>query len=319
MAPTTMKAQHNAAVVTIPGFEDIAAAEVSELIGVKAAKTAAGMVNFTAQSFSDLCRLCYLSQSANSVFFDGRKISLLGPGSREYNVFGDPGGVSSCLAYLLLRASGYSGRQSIFDPFTRSGSIAIEAALFSSGFPVNHYRKDSLVAAFSKLPQFSKADFREFFAAAGKEAAAAAKKRVKSPKPKILSSSSSMQNVRFAEKNAKIAGVNKLIRFSRLDIEWLDAKLDERSIDLVVSYPPQFRGGNNDFAAAENAKLSKLYKNFFYQANFFLKKKGKIVLLLKKGSYAELTAAAAAYKFAARLLRSFKLSGEEFELVSFAE
>src|SRR3989344_1260674 len=109
MAPTKMKAKHDAAVVTYPGFEGIAAAEVSELIGVKAAKTAAGMINFTAQSLSDLCKLCYLSQSANSVFLNGRKISPFDLGSREYNVFGNSGGISGNLAYLLLRASGYSG------------------------------------------------------------------------------------------------------------------------------------------------------------------------------------------------------------------
>ncbi|MBI3036846.1 hypothetical protein HYY73_03805 [Candidatus Woesearchaeota archaeon] len=314
MAPTTMKAQHNAAVVTIPGFEGIAAAEVSELIGAKAAKTAAGMVNFTAQSFSDLCKLCYLSQSANSVFFNGRKISLFDLGSREYNVFGDPGGVSSCLAYLLLRASGYSGREFLFDPFTRSGSIAIEAALYSSGFPVNYYRKDVLASAFSHQQRFSGLNLAEFFAAE-KEAAAAAKKRVKSSKPKILSSSSSMQNVRFAEKNAKIAGVNKLIRFSRLDINWLDAKLDEHSIDLVVSYPPQFRSGQGVFAIAENDKLAKMYREFFYQARYFLKKDGSIVFLLKDKD--AVSVAAADCKFKPKVLKKFKIGSEDFELVSF--
>ncbi len=312
-----MKAQFKAAVATYPGFEDIAAAELKELIGAKATASASGIIAFEVLNLLDLCKLCYLSQSANSVFLLPQKapINPFEMSKREYEVFGNNGGIGGNLSYLMLRASGYTGRKSLFDPFTRSGSIAIEAALFSSGFPVNHYRKDSLAAAFSKLPQFSKADFSEFFAAVEKEAAAAAKKRVKSSKPKILSSSPSMQHVRFAEKNAKIAGVNKLIRFSRLDIEWLDAKLAENSIDLVVSYPPQFKNSNDKFVAAENEKLRKMYKEFFFHANYFLKKDGSIIFLLK--NKAAVVAAAASQKFKPQVLRKFEMGSEDFELVAF--
>lgn len=316
MALITMKARYDAAVLTCQGFEDVAAAEVKELIGAEAT-AAAGIVEFRVADFADLCKLCYLSQSASSVLFQGRKVSPFDLGSREYTVFGKQDDVSGSTAYLMLRASGYNGRNFLFDPFTRSGAIAIDAALFSSGFPVNYYRRDALALAFSRQRRFSSINSHELFAAAGEDAASAAKERVKGSKPQILASSPSMQFVRSAEKNAKIAGVNKLIRFSRLDIEWLDAKLGENSIDLVVSYPPQFRSGGNSFAAAENEKLAKLYREFFYQADFFLKQKGRVVLLLKKGSYGEITVAAAAYKFATKLLRSFKLGSVEFELVGF--
>lgn len=312
---------YKAAVVTVPGFEGMAANEVEELIGVKASAAADGTVTFPVKDLTDLCRLCYLSQSASSVSSQSVKISPFDLSSREYNVFGKQGDISGSMAYLLLRASGYNGRQFLFDPFTRSGAIAIEAAIFSSGFPVNYYRKDALSSNFSRLQTGKGFDFSGFFADAGKEAAAAAKKRLKGAKPQILSSSQSMQSVRFAEKNAKIAGVNKLMRFSRLDIEWLDAKLDEQSVDLVVSYPPQFRStaGNDQFAAAENKKLAVLYKNFFYQADFFLKKTGTIALLLKKGSWGEVASAATAYKFKSKVIKSFNLKGVGFELVSFAQ
>ena len=59
--------EFEAAVITYPGFEDIAATEVEELIGVKAAADAAGIVSFQAKQLIDLCKLCYLSQSASSV------------------------------------------------------------------------------------------------------------------------------------------------------------------------------------------------------------------------------------------------------------
>ena len=407
-----MKRRFNAALVTHLSFEDIAVTEVRELIGAKAAAAAAGIVTFPIKNLTDLCKLCYLSQSAIAVlcmlsefkiaatasataanlkkslapadllpwFGKGAsfkvsfepvnsssyeipsseieaaagsvileavkkatgsspKVNLTSPdvtiviaaskssafcgiainpfdlSKREYRVFSHSSDIKGSLAYSLLRFAGYESGTYLFDPFTRSGTIAIEAAIFSSGFPVSHYRKDALLSALSRLPPFSKTDFNDFFAAVEKKSESAAKK------PKILASSSSMQHLRGAEKNAKIGGVNKLIRFSRLDIEWLDAKLDECSVDLVVSYPPQFRStaGNDQFAVAENRKLAVLYKNFFYQADFFLKKKGRIVFLLKKGSYNDITSAAASYKFNPEVTKSFRLGAEEFELVSFAK
>ncbi len=417
VAATKMKAQYNAAVITIPGFEGVAANEVEGLIGIKASAAAEGIVTFTVKDLTSLCRLCYLSQAAAAVLsvvsefkiaataaataanlkksilpsdlslWFGRgmsfkvsfepvsgnygfpsseieaaagsviseavkkaagsvpKVSLTSPdvtvaiaasgsnafcgiaispfdlSKREYRIFSHSSDIRGSLAYSLLRFAGYEPGRYLFDPFTRSGTIAIEAALFSSGFPVNNYRKDALSSFFSRLPPFSNTDFNGFFAAVEKEAAAAARKRAKGMKPRILASSPSMQYLRSAEKNAKIAGINKLIRFSRLDIEWLDAKLDEQSVDLVVSYPPQFRStaGNDQFAAAENRKLTTLYKNFSYQADLFLKKKGTIALLLKKGSYDEIKAAVLAYKFKSEVIKSFKLGTEEFELVSFAK
>lgn len=311
-------ALHDTALTTYPGFEDIAAAEVEELIGAEAATKGPGMVAFQVKNLNDLCKLCYLSQSASSVLLSGKSISPFDLGKREYEVFGGADGIGGNLAYLLLRAAGYNpAKHFLFDPFTRSGAIAIEAALFSSGFPVNYYRKDALASAFSRQQLFSKFDFSD-------SQVAAAKKHVKNSKSGILSSSPIMQNVRFAEKNAKIAGVNKLIRFSRLDIAWLDAKLSENSVDLVVSYPPQFRSGSGPFAAAENAKLTKVYGEFFYQAQYFLKKGGSIVFLLKGGvdkgaSGASALIAAAKYKLRQKILRQFQIGSEGFELVSFTK
>lgn len=306
----------------IPGFEGIAAAEVKELTGAEAAADVAGIVAFHLGKLGDLCRLCYLSQSISSVFLQkgGKNLGLkaFDFGPREYAVSGSSGELPGHLAYCLLRLSGYNGRQVLFDPFAIAGSIAIEAALYSSGFPVNYYRENALKSAFSALPGLKDVDFEAFFSMALKESEAAAKHRLKKSAPGIICASDSMQNVRFAEKNAKIAGVNKLIRFSRLDIEWLDAKLDERSVDLVVSYPPKFKSGSGDFAKAENRKVGKLYNDFFYNAVFFLHPEGRAVFLLKGSSSGHVTAAASKNKFKAKILRKFSLGGDDFEVLEFS-
>ncbi|MBI2145539.1 RNA methyltransferase [Candidatus Woesearchaeota archaeon] len=293
-----MAEKYDCTIIAWKGFEDIAAAEVNELIGAKAA-VADGAVEFGA-SLGDLFRLCLFSQSARNMFCNGTKVS---PGleGREYAALGGDD-LPGSLAYVLLRKAGYTGKQFLFDPFTRSGSFAIEEALFSSGFPVNYYGKGAILSRLQKLPGFSKVSLPDYVSK-------------KSPRPKILSSSQSMQDVRFAEKNAKLAGVNKLIRFSRLDIEWLDAKLDDKSVDLVLSYPPQF--GSDNFAAGANARLEKTFDTFFDHATFFLKKAGNVFFVLRKGSYGKAVAAARACKFSAVVVSSFNFGSGEFDLVRF--
>ncbi|MFC1800819.1 Rossmann-like fold-containing protein, partial [Nanoarchaeota archaeon] len=88
----------------------------------------------------------------------------------------------------------------------------------------------------------------------------------------VLAYDSQMRNVESAKKNAKIAGVNKLITFSKMDAEWLDTKLDKKSVDKIVTNLPRIGKESIKF-------ISKLYKEFFYQAEFILKDDGLIVCI----------------------------------------
>ena len=96
-----------------------------------------------------------------------------------------------------------------------------------------------------------------------------------------------MRHIKAAEKNAKIAAVNSLINFSRTDIEWLDTKFKEHSIDKIISYPPQI---SKLIPAKE---LEKLFKELFYQANYILNPKGRIVLISTEGRINDLLEKAA--------------------------
>jgi 23S rRNA G2445 N2-methylase RlmL len=277
-----MKVNTNAEIITYPGFEDIAIAEVQELTKIKAKKTKSGVISFKANQ-DQLKKLAYLSQSASKILSNGSKITPLDLSKREYEISDSSSDISGNLAYLILRASGYKPQNFLFDPFSRSGTIAIEAALFSSEFPVNYYRKTAL-----EFPNFNFTPPKK-----------------KKSKNKILASSPSMQNLSNSESHSKLAGVNRMIRFSRFEIKWLEAKLKEGSVDIVVSYPPQF---------GESTDLEKLYDEFFYQAEFFMKKNGPVVFLLNKNpKNSEITEAAKASKFKVSILKSFG----KFELVNF--
>ncbi|MEK6837612.1 MAG: hypothetical protein AABX69_03090, partial [Nanoarchaeota archaeon] len=96
--------KYTGAVTTIPSFEEVAALEVNELIGAKATTAEAGIVKFQVQNKLDLCKLCYISQSASQVLLQGLQLNPFDLGKRQHELFGSPGGVSGNLAYALLRA-----------------------------------------------------------------------------------------------------------------------------------------------------------------------------------------------------------------------
>jgi 23S rRNA G2445 N2-methylase RlmL len=80
------------------------------------------------------------------------------------------------------------------------------------------------------------------------------------------------RNVDAAKKNAKIAGINKSINFSRMDVEWLDTKFDSKSVDRIVTCMPNISKNTDE------KSVLKVYNEFFYQAEFVLKKGGSILV-----------------------------------------
>ncbi|MBU4492973.1 MAG: methyltransferase, partial [Nanoarchaeota archaeon] len=176
---------------------------------------------------------------------------------RDYKVFSSASDIKGTIAYSLLRIAGYKKQKKLLDPFCGSGVIPIEAALYNNG-SVNYYRKEDF--AFLKLKPFEKQDFDNFF-----------NKQDSKNKPFIAASDQQLYHIRSAKKNAKIAGVNKNIEFSRADLEWLDTRFDKNEIDLIATKPI--------FSKYDLKKTKKTYDEFFYAAKHILSEKGKIVLI----------------------------------------
>ena len=173
------------------------------------------------------------------------------------------------MAFALARLSEYKSSESLLDCFAYSGMIPIEAALYASKFPVNFFNKDKF--AFLKMEQFKGFNFKNFFSRLDKQ--------FKKYPLRICSVDRSMKYVQYAKKNAKIAGVDKQIMFSRFDLEWLDTKFEKGSISKIVAKLP----------LSSEEIINKAYKEFFYQAEFILDKKGKIIIIANKdiaGKYA---------------------------------
>lgn len=176
---------------------------------------------------------------------------------RSYKIFLHPNSLRGTIAYALIRESGFKKNGIMLDPFSRDGVIAIETAFYAADFPHNYYKKDKF--AFLKLDLGI--DFEKFFAEIDKKA--------KKSKANIYGYDHLFKYVDYSKKNARIAGVDKLINFSRVELEWLDIKFKKESIDRIITNPP----------TSKNTNLDKIYSEFFYQCEYILKKDGAIALI----------------------------------------
>lgn len=203
----------------------------------------------------------YIDQDQCYVGIDMAGFNL---GKRDYKIFLHQQSLRSTIAYCLVRLSGFDEETYLLDPFCGSGIIGIEAALYASGFPVHYYQKDQFI--FKKSPMLKDADFDEFFDEIDSD-----KKEFKGY---INLYDENLRCVAGTKKNAKIANVNKLVKVSKCEVEWLDTKLEEDKVDVVVTDPPYFS------KVVSEKKILEIYKEFFYQIDFVLQKKGKIVLIV---------------------------------------
>lgn len=244
------------------GKHDFGSLTTEKFLGEKIILKTKKDLGFTPKANMDSPDLIiYIFINNNKAYFGidlcGRDLS-----KRQYRIFTSPGTINANLCYALIRLGKYSKNQKLVDPFCKSGIVCIEGALYASGISVNYYSKDF---AFKKLRPFLKKDWESFF-----------KKMDSKSKPAkldITGFDSLLKNIEAAKKNSKLAGVDKIINFSKIDVEWLDTKLEKASVDIIasrISCPSKH---------VSVSFVKKLYKELFYQAEFVMKKTGRMVLL----------------------------------------
>jgi len=281
--------------VTHIGGEDVAVSEIKEIIAAKGEKVEGGVL-FTAESKEDLFKLSYFTQSALKILLldydefvvEGKSFSMRGDdpeenagkvrnnevlsvdlknpdlpfiaynefigldfsgdlAKRDYRVFTNKHTLKGTVAYILLREAGYTGKENILDVFSKDGTVMIEAAHYATKRSINYYCREKF-QFISFYPDFDFEEFFETFEEVELEG-------------EINVVSTDARDISAAKKNAKIAGVNKLLNFSRQDTEWLDLKFED--VDLLVSFLPSMN--------------EKKVKIFYDQAK---KIANKVVLLL---------------------------------------
>ena len=153
----------------------------------------------------------------------------------------------------MLKLADFKEGETLLDPFCLSGEIGIEAALMLSGKSINAFIPEKF--AFNKFMKFEFKDTKKEFDA------------------DIIVSSQQIKDIKAAQKNAKLAGIEKTIEFTRQDIEWLDMKFDDDSLDKLVTIIPC-----PSKLVSEKA-LKKLYTDLSDQIRRLIRKHGKVVIL----------------------------------------
>ncbi|MBI5392486.1 hypothetical protein HZA96_01330 [Candidatus Woesearchaeota archaeon] len=198
---------------------------------------------------------CYIHN--NNLYF-GLDIAGFNLSKRDYNIFNTQNSLNGAIAYSLMRDAELKEGETLLNHYANSGAVAIETALFLTNKSVNFYKKDKFLTA--KLWNI---DLKQF-------------DKIKAANTKIICYDKSMHNITALKKNAQIAGIHKELSIGRVDTEWLDTKIDEKSVDKVIAALPIPSKviGDKDIAP--------VYKEFFYQLDYVLKKKHLIVIIIEK-------------------------------------
>ena len=205
---------------------------------------------------------------------------------RDYKIFIHPAAIRGTLAYIMLKIAGYDKQKIIVDPFCGSGTISIEAALYSNDISPHYFSKNRFLFEPKKddLKIINKNIFGYDFL---------------------------LKNVLAARKNAKIAGVDKAINFSKIELSWLDSKFDENEVDLIVSDPPRL---SKQFIEKD---FIKLMDELFYQAKFLLNNHGSVTLLLNLKSVTLVKEYAEKHGFIIDSTTEIDLGNEDLNIVKF--
>jgi len=172
---------------------------------------------------------------------------------RYYKVFQHPASLQGTMASALLQFAGYSKEKIMLDPCMGCGVIPIEAALKGLSQSQWTYFNEGLWTLEKEWKEMDKI--------------------VVKPLP-IYGYDMQLRWLKAAQKNAKLAGVDKAITFSKVDLEWLDTKHIEKSVDLIVTQPME------DSLRRNGKKIEEFYRELFHQASFILKKHGFLVVVL---------------------------------------
>jgi len=125
----------------------------------------------------------------------------------------------------------------------------------------------------------------------------------------IYAIDANFRHISAIKKNAKIAGVDKMISYSRTAPDWIDTKFEKEQIHHIISFVPQF---SKSFSQKE---IEKQLQELFYQSSFVLHPTGNIVCISREtkvlGEYAE------KYKFSKTFEQEVKQGNESFFVVKF--
>jgi len=185
---------------------------------------------------------------------------------REYRVMLSRRSLKATVAAATVIYAGIDAKQTILDPLADDGALAIESALYLSRTSPRHY---ATRFAFHKFPIYKGKDWMAWKASQDKHVAPEKIER-------ILAYCGQLREMKAIRTNAKLAGVEKYIHGTKVDVDWMDLKLEENGVDCIVTAPIP---GGKSISPKEAEKHT---NNLFNQAAYVLKRRKQITCITEK-------------------------------------
>ena len=203
----------------------------------------------------------YVKDNAYHIGLDiaGRDLS-----KRQYKVFSSNNGINATLGYAFIQHCDISDDSRVVNPFSRDGVIPIETALDHKGVSVNHYDRDFKLDSLNILDFFTIDDKLDEIDGA-----------LSQSNTEIHCYDRDFRNLKAQKKNAKIAGVEDHMAFSRFEPEYIDLKFDDFQVDLIYGRP---KTPSRQFP---EDKLRNVYHDLFRYGKYVLKQSGKMIFLVR--------------------------------------
>lgn len=198
----------------------------------------------------------YLIKLPDENYISGIDFSSTDLAKRDYRIFCHKNSLNATIAASLFYLLDINSKKEIkiLDPFCGSASIPIEFTLKLENKSPHEFDEDLML-------------YNNFITSFDKSI------NIESTEYKMFGYDNMLNNVKASQKNAKIANINKKISFSKIAIDWLDTKFEEGEIDFIITDPPIVS------KKLSQKEIDKIYKEFFYQTDFILNKKGKIIII----------------------------------------
>ncbi|HIH24472.1 TPA: hypothetical protein HA251_05540 [Candidatus Woesearchaeota archaeon] len=194
----------------------------------------------------------------------------------------------------------------LLDPFVDDGTLCIEAALLRTRTSPRKFLPMSAFA-FTRFPVFTTMDWNAW----KREQDSAQDQTKNDSERRIIAYAGSMREMKAVRTNSKLAGVDDHILSTKVDLDWIDLKRDEKSIDNIRTSPVT---SGKSLAPAAAAKLQDA---LFNQAAYILKKNGRISCLTDKPD--ELMVPSEKHGFACAIKHDMLMGKRKMQLIVFAK
>jgi 23S rRNA G2445 N2-methylase RlmL len=210
---------------------------------------------------------------------------------RDWRIMLSRRSLKATVAASTVVYAGATEKDLILDPLADDGTIAIETALYLTRMSPRFYERNF---AFERFPCLKGWEWKQD-----------ERKEIQ----KIIAYAANLQEMKAIRTNSKLAGVEKDIHSTKVTIDWVDAKLEERSVDRIITAPIQ---SGKSLAPQQAAKIN---EQLFYQAEYIMKKKKSVTCITEKPD--ELLPAAQKYGFSEDSRREVYMGKRQMTIIIF--